>query len=91
MKVSTRKNYFKIKVLTTSYTFNNSFSIILKRIGIENVPDDELNLPSVDAPISKAIAKYENNPSISRIKSYMKDKGSYISFEFVNKTKILKK
>ena len=66
------KIYLKIKVLTSSYSFNNSFSSIVKAIVIENLQDDKSNLLSVDDPTFKAIAKCENHPSISRIKSYMK-------------------
>ena len=45
--------------------------------GIEQIPDDESNLPKIDYPILKAIAKYENHCSILRIKNY--------TFEFINK------
>ena len=52
--------------------------------GIEQIPDDESNLPKIDYPILKAIAKYENHCSILRIKNY--------TFEFINKPeKILRK
>ena len=54
-------------------TFNNFFSNIVNKLGIEHVPDDELNLSSIDDPALKAIAKYENHPSILRIKKYMKE------------------
>ena len=66
-------------------------SSIVKKLGIEHVPDDESNLPHVEDPILKAIAKYENHPSILRIKNYMKEKDLYFSFEFVDKPKISKK
>ena len=72
-------------------TFNNFFSSIVKKLGIEHVPDDESNLPNVDTPILKAIAKYENHSNILRIKNYMKEKDLYFSFEFVDKPKILRK
>ena len=55
-------------------TFNNVFSNIVNKLGIEHVADDELNLFNIDDPILKAIAKYENHPSISRIKNYLKEK-----------------
>ena len=56
-------------------TFNNFFSsIVKKKLGIEHVPDDKSNLPNVEDPILKAIAKYKNHPSILRIKNYMKGK-----------------
>ena len=38
----------------------------------------------------KAIPKYENHPSILRIKNYMKEKDLYFSFEFIDKPKISK-
>ena len=44
------------------------------------VPDDESNLPNVEDPILKAIAKYENHPNILRIKNYMKEKDLCFSF-----------
>ena len=71
-------------------TFNIFFSSIVKKLDIEHAPDDESNLPNVEDPILKAIAKYENHPSILRIKDYMKEKGFYFSFEFVDKPKISK-
>ena len=71
-------------------TFNNFFSNIVNELGIEDVPDDEPNLSKIDDPISKAIAKYENHPSILRIKNYMKEKDLNFSFEFVNKPNISK-
>ena len=61
---------------------------MVKKLGIENAPNNESNLHNVDDPILKAIAKYENHPSISRIKNYMKEKD--ISFELVDKPKISK-
>ena len=71
-------------------TFNNFFNNIVNKLGIEDVPDDEPNLSKIDDPISKAIAKYENHPSILRIKNYMKEKDLNFSFEFVNKPNISK-
>ena len=71
-------------------TFNNFFSNIVNKLGIEHVPDDEPNLSNIDDPILKATAKYENHPSILRIKNYMKEKDLNFSFEFVNKPKISK-
>ena len=71
-------------------TFNNFFSNIVNKLGIEHVPDDESNLSNIDDPILKAIAKYENHPSILRIKNYMKKKDLNFSFEFVDKPKISK-
>ena len=71
-------------------TFNNFFSNIVNKLGIEDVPADESNLSNIDDPISKAIAKYENHPSILRIKNYMKEKDLNFSFEFVDKPNIFK-
>ena len=71
-------------------TFNNFFSNIINKLGIEDVPDDESNLSNIDDPVSKAITKYENHPSILRIKNYMKEKDLNFSFEFVDKPKISK-
>ena len=71
-------------------TFNVFFTSIVKKLDIEHVPDFESNLPNVEDPILKAIAKYENHPSILRIKNYMKEKDLYFSFEFVDKPKISK-
>ena len=70
-------------------TFNIFFSIIVNKLGIEHVPDIP-NLSNIDDPILKAIAKYENHPSILRIKNYMKEKDLNFSFEFVDKPKISK-
>ena len=69
-------------------TFNNFFSNIVNKLGIEHVPDDESNLSNIDDPILKAIAKYENHQSILRIKNYMKEKNLNFSFEFVDKPKM---
>ena len=41
---------------------------------MKNVTDGESDLTNVDDPILKAITKYENHPSIVRIKNYMKDR-----------------
>ena len=71
-------------------TFNNFFSNIVNKLGIEDVPADGSNLSNIDDPISKAIAKYENHPSILRIKNYMKGKDLNFSFELVDKPKISK-
>ena len=35
---------------------------------------------NIDDPVLKAIAKYENHPSILRIKNYMKEKDFNFSF-----------
>ena len=50
-------------------TFTNSFSNIVNKLGIEQVPNDESNLSNIDESILKAIAKYENHASILRIKN----------------------
>ena len=71
-------------------TFNNFFSNIVNKLGIEHVPDDESNLSYIDDTILKAIAKYENRPSILRIKNYMKEKDSNFSFELIDKPNISK-
>ena len=71
-------------------TFNNFFSNAVNKLGIEHVPDDESNLSNIDDPILKAIAKYENHPSILRIKNYMKEKELNFSLEFADKPKISK-
>ena len=39
-------------------TFNNFLSSIVKKLGLEHVPDDESNLLNLDDPIFKAIAKH---------------------------------
>ena len=62
--------------------------VLLKKLDIELVLDDKPNLPNIDDPVLKAVAKYENHPSILRIKNYMKEKGLHFSFEFVDKPKI---
>ena len=36
-----------------------SFSSIVKKLGIENITEDELNLPNANDPKSKAIPKYK--------------------------------
>ena len=71
-------------------TFNNFFSNIVNKLGIEDVTDDESNLSNIDDPISKAIAKYENHPSILRIKNYLKEKDLNFPFEFADKPNISK-
>ena len=73
-----------------AYTFNNFFSSVVKQLGIEHILDDESNLPNVDDPILRAIAKYENHLNILRIKNYMKEKDLHFSFEFIDKPKISK-
>ena len=71
-------------------TFNNFFSNIVNKLGIEHVPDHESNLSNIDHPILKAIAKCENHSSTLRIKNYMKEKALNFSFEFVDKPNISK-
>ena len=56
------------------------FSSIVKKLGIENITEDELNLPNADDPKPKTIPKYKN---------YFKK--TYFFLEFVDKPKILKK
>ena len=65
-------------------TYNNLLAVQVEKLDIENLPDNESNLPNVDDLILKAIAKYENHPSISR------NKKLNISFEFLDKSKISK-
>ena len=62
------KDGFITKNEDLAKTFNKFFSSVVKKLDIEHVPDDESNLPDVDNPILRAIAKYENHPSILRIK-----------------------
>ena len=62
------KDGFITKNEDLAKTFNKFFSSVVKKLDIEHVPDDESNLPDVDNPILRAIAKYENYPSILRIK-----------------------
>ena len=45
-------------------TFNNFFSTIVNKVGIDDVPAADSNLSNIDDPISKAIANYENHPSV---------------------------
>ena len=77
-----------------SFIFGKAFSkesiSLIKKLGIEHVTDDESNLPNIDDPLLKAIAKYENHPSILRIKNYVQEKDLYFSFEFVDKPKVSK-
>ena len=65
-------------------TFNNFLAVQVEKLDIEILPDNESNLPNVDDLILKAIAKYENHPSISR------NKKMDISFELLYKSKISK-
>ena len=51
---------------------------------------DKSNLSNIDDPILKAIANYEIEPSILRIKNCMKEKDLKFSFEFVDKPKFPK-
>ena len=66
------------------------FENIVKKLGKEDVPDNESNLSHLDDPILKAIAKYENHPSILRIKNFMKENDLNFYFEFVDKPKNFK-
>ena len=50
------------------------FSSIVKKLGIDRLPEDESSLTNADDPILRAIANYKNQPIISRIKNYMKEK-----------------
>ena len=65
-------------------TYNNLLAVQVEKLDIENLPDNESNLPNVDDLRLKAIAKYENHPSILR------NKKLNISFEFLDKSKISK-
>ena len=51
---------------------------------------DKSNLSNIDDPILKAIANYKIQPSILRIKNYMKEKYLKFSSEFVDKPKFSK-
>ena len=84
------KDGFITKNEDLAKTFNNFFSNIVNKLGIKHVSDDESTLPNIDNATLKAIAKYENHQSILRIKNYMKEKNLNFSFEFVDKSKMLK-
>ena len=79
-KESSLKKDEIIKNEDLAKTFNNFFSSIVKKLSIDNVLDDESNLPNADDPILKAIAKYENH-RISRIKDYIMEERFVVFFQ----------
>ena len=63
-------------------TYNNLLAVQVEKLDIENLPDNESNLPNVDDLILKAIAKYENHPSISETKNWIFLSNSLINPKF---------
>ena len=64
-----KDSLIKKKKLRPSKDIQYFFSNIVNKLGIEHIPDDESNLSNMDDPKLKAIEKYENHPSILRIKN----------------------
>ena len=72
-------------------TFNTFFSNITQNIQVDsNLVEITKNLKSSD-PVLKAIKKYENHPSIIKMKEKLKNKNMSFSFSFIIKETILSK
>ena len=89
-----RKFWRTVNPLFSEKSYSKESISLINKDGLitenEDVPADESNLSNIDDPISKAIAKYDNHPSILIIKNYMKEKDLNFYFEFVNKPNISK-
>ena len=70
-------------------TFNTLFSNITQNLKSDsNLVEITENL-NISDPVTKAIKKYEKDPSIIKIKEMMKNKNMSFSFSFVTKETVL--
>ena len=69
-------------------TFNIFLSKIIPNLNVDNNLGDNITNPHVTGPVFCAIRKYENHPSILKIKEMMGEKNLSFSFKFINRKKM---
>ena len=70
-------------------TFNKHFSKLVESLDIDKTLASNIANSDITDPVFNAIKKYENHPSIKKIKHFMSGKDLKFSFIFETKNKIL--
>ena len=70
-------------------TFNKHFSKLVESLDIDKTLASNIASSDITDPVFNAIKKYENHPSIKKIKHFMSGKDLKFSFIFETKNKIL--
>ena len=70
-------------------TFNKHFSKLVESLDIDKTLTSNIASSDITDPVFNAIKKYENHPSIKKIKYFMSGKDLKFSFIFEIKNKIL--
>ena len=70
-------------------TFNKHFSKLVESLDIDKTLASNIASSDIIDPVFNAIKKYENHPSIKKIKQFMSGKDLKFSFIFETKSKIL--
>ena len=69
--------------------FNKHFSKIVENLDIDETLASNIASSDITDPVFNAIKKYEDHPSIKKIKLFMSGKDLKFSFNFETKNKIL--
>ena len=69
--------------------FNKHFSKIVENLDIDETLASNIASSDITDPVFNAIKKYEDHPSIKKIKHFMSGKDLQFSFNFETKNKIL--
>ena len=69
--------------------FNKHFSKIVEKLAVDETLASNIASSHITDPVFNAIKKYENHPSIKKIKLFMSGKDLKFSFNFETKNKIL--
>ena len=69
--------------------FNKHFSKIVENLDIDETLASNIASSDITDPVLNAIKKYEDHPSIKKIKHFMSGKDLQFSFNFETKNKIL--
>ena len=72
-----------------SQIFNKYFSKIVENLDIDKTLASNIVSSDVTDPVFNAIKKYEDHPSVKKIKHFMSGKDLQFSFNFETKNKIL--
>ena len=72
-----------------SQIFNKYFSKIVENLDIDKTLASNIASWGITDPVFNAIKKYEDHPSIKKIKHFMSGKDLQFSFNFETKNKIL--
>ena len=69
--------------------FNKQFNKLVKNLDIDETLTSNIASSDITDPVFNAIKKYEDHPSIKKIKHFMSGKDLQFSFNFETKNKIL--